>query len=109
MAYKYNEPAYYGDMDYPEWLKPSVKPTPTPSPSPDPDPDPDPTPTPIPGEITEIDFSKIDVKNAPWLKKQTLDAVLSDIVSSPKTLNQTIDKLNELVEKLKDCATAQMA
>lgn len=114
MAYSFNENAYYGDAEttigrYSRYgRKQSGKDEP--KPTPDPDPTPTPTPTPIdPSELTELDFSKITVVNAPWVGKQSLESAVSDIVASPKTLNQTIEMLEELVERLQDVATASQA
>ena len=99
MAYKYKEPAYYGDMPIAPELVPSMNWRPsgggggvTPS-----------------GEITEIDFSKVNVKNAPWLKRKALKDILTSLSGDPHTLNQTIDLLNDLIDKMKQCATISAA
>lgn len=97
MAYNYNEEAYYGDMD--PMYKPSKYHGPHGGGS---------------GggggsEITEIDFSKVTVKNAPWIRRKTLQNVLADLTGDPKTLNQTIGLLEEFIEKMKECATVSAA
>ena len=94
MAYSFNEDAYYGDMK-PQYV-----------------------PAPIhhhggggggSGDITELDFSRIKVYNAPWLGKKTLQQMVADLAANPKTLNQTIELLDELIERMKQCATVSAA
>ena len=112
MAYSFNENAYYGDAEVTigPYSRKGRKQSGGVDPTPDPDPTPTPTPTPIdPSELTELDFSKITVINAPWVGKQSLESAVSDIVASPKTLNQTIEMLEELVDRLQDVATASQA
>lgn len=94
MAYKYKEPAYYGDMPIAPELKPSM------------DWHPDHGGGGGSGEVTEIDFKKVKVYNAPWLKTKTLNEMVADLTKNPKTLNQTIDLLDELIERMRLCATA---
>ena len=94
MAYRYREPPYYGDE--------------TPQYTPDPHP---------PssegsggggggsGEITEIDFDKVDVYNDPWLKRRSLKVAMSKVSPNKSTnLGGANMRIDEVVNGLKECA-----
>ena len=93
MAYRYKEEAYYGD-DTPGYV-------------------PDPRPSHGSGggggggsgEITEIDFSKVDVYNDPWLKRKSLKVAMSKVSPNKSTnLGGANMRIDEVVNGLKECA-----
>ena len=97
MAYKYKEPAYYGDMPIAPELQPSM----------DWHPDHGGGGGGGSGDITEIDFKKVKVYHAPWLEKKRLQVAMDGVTpSQTTTLSGANKRVEEIVQGLKQCATA---
>jgi hypothetical protein len=92
MAFQFNEPAYYGD------LEPTYVPDKNPSrgkgggvqPS---------------GDITEIDFNKVEPLHAPWIQKKSMRNAMSKVSPNRSTnLFGANKRVEEIVSSLKECA-----
>lgn len=93
MAYRFKEPAYYGDMPIAPELQPSM------------DWHPDHGGGGGSGEVTEIDFKKVKVYNDPYLKRKKLSAEISKVSPNKSTnLSGANKRVEEIVTSLKECA-----
>lgn len=98
MAYEFHKPAYYGDdrvvcpIDKTNWIDPSSecnRSSGSGSGS---------------GDITELDFSKIAVTNAPWVQQDVLKRIMQGLDSTPESLRETAALLSEVISGLIEAA-----
>ena len=52
------------------------------------------------GEITELDFSKIAVSNAPWVQQGVLKRIMLELDEQPESLRETANLLKQVIEGL---------
>ena len=91
MAFQFNEPAYYGDLE-PTYV-------------------PDKSPSRGHGggggggELTEIDFATVKVKHDPWLQRKSLKRAMNKVSPNKSTnLSGANKRVEEIVSSLKECA-----
>ena len=90
MAFDFNKPAYYGD------LEPTYVPDASPSRG---------GGGGGGGDITEIDFALVKVKHDPWIQKKTMKSAMGKVSPNRSTnLGGANSRIDEVVNGLKECA-----